>query len=356
MNSKANGSASFHVIYGAGGTKALVSGVGAVLAFWVAELYEWASYGGASGGTIPAILMASGRPPRDFLADVIEPEFDRVITARSGLIGQLLAIFRKYYYERNRPRYGVWGTAGFRKFVDDKVPEWPRRFWAVAACDHGQVLFTDHGTFKYPWAAPDLLSDEGRKVADQPPKPGIALCASCAMPGILDSTEYNGEHLFDGALAGDGDTPIGVIPRHFGGSRADVIAIDVGDDSAKQNWFVRALFHLGCGGYCGEIAGRHARQGDAGILIDVPVEHFHALQFSIPRGAKWRAIISGFCATAKALERTDLVDDETRKKLADMSADLRALEAVKMSDREFACKVEHYLAGHGLYVPSSCGR
>lgn len=355
MTEKTSATASWHVVFGAGGTKAILGGIGAALMFWVAGLTDWGSIGGASGGAIPALLMASRKPPAEFLADVIETEFDTVITPRTGWLGRLLAIMRKYHYEKTRPAKGAWGTTGFLRFVDSKVPKWPRNFWLPAACAHGQVLFTSDGVFKYRWAGKDLLADRGTKIALSPPSPGTAIGASCAMPGILDAVAYDEEYLFDGALAGDGDTPIGVVPRHFGAPRDKVLAVDFGDDAMKQNWLVRTLFHLGCGGYCGSIANRHANQGESGILVYIPIEHFHALQFELSRGAKWKAVIAGFAACVNALAATDLLDEEAKGKVAKFADDLRAIEAANMNDGQLACKVEHYLAEHGLYVPSSCG-
>lgn len=52
-----------HLVIEQGGTRALVTGMGATLALRAAGLKSWSTIGGISGGSIPAILMASKLNP-----------------------------------------------------------------------------------------------------------------------------------------------------------------------------------------------------------------------------------------------------------------------------------------------------
>lgn len=349
-------SSTLHVVFGSGGTKAILAGTGAALAFRVAGMTDWQSVGGASGGSIPAALLASNQEPAVFLRHVVDTQFDRLVVPRRNFLGRWLAIIRKYHFEMTRPAEGAYGTELFGKFVDEVLPQWPEKFWTVASCGHGQVLFGKGGVYKYEKLASGAMAPAGRLLVDRPPALGMAICATCAMPGIIDAVEFRGEHLFDGALSGDGECPVGVIPRHFQTETRQVIAVDVGEEQLKNAWWLRALFHIGCGGKCEtSLNGRHLEDGDALLVIRPQATGFHALQFDLERHTKWRAVIAGFKAAAKALSATHLCSDAARVRLADLAARLDAIETAHAKDDEgLTCAVESYLTEQGLFSRPAC--
>jgi hypothetical protein len=345
--------ADMHVVFGSGGSKAILLGTGAVLGFHVLDLKKFKTYGCASGGFVPASLMAAQQEPAQFLAHVIERDFDSMLTPRVGWLMRLISVFRKYHYEKTRPVWGVYATDKFQKYVDGAVPVWPEGFWTVAACIHGQVLFTKNGVFKYP-ATRNGVSDVGKLIAAAPPSTGTAAGATCAIPGLMDALPFAGEYLVDGALAGDGDTPTGVVPRHFKDPRYKIIAIDVGDEEMKQAWWVRLLFNLGCGGYCRiPIEGRRADDSHAHAVIRPIQRDFHSLEFSLERDIKWKAVISGYTHTVEMMAKLGLAPEDTREKALAIMADLNRMVNDK-SIEHLSCEVEHYLTEKGLYVATAC--
>ncbi len=340
-----------HLVIGAGGTKAVLAGSGAAVAFHVAGLTDFQSVGAASGGTIPAAVFASGSPPHEFLPHVVETDISAMLIPRKGLVGRMIAMLRKYHYERNRPRKGAFASRKVRRFVNALVPIWPERFWAVASCDHGQVLFTARGVFKY-----SGFPRQQSKLSDRPPSVGMAVSASVAMPGIIDSAKFAGELLYDGALSGDGEVPIDVVTRHFQQEDALIIAIDLGEDPIKRAPWLRALWTLFCGGRCeAGIDAVHPEERDGLILIKPEIEGFHALQFSLNRDQKWHAVISGFTAAAKKLCDNNLVDIEAQIRLQSLSAKLNELDRTRRRYRkgEFSRAVELVLREQGLFPRGS---
>lgn len=297
--------AKFHVVFGSGGTKAILAGVGASLAFHVAGL-SFKTIGGASGGSVPAALLANGTPMREVIRIIIDTDLNELLTARTGLLCRIWALLNKYRYEIRRPVKGIYSVRKLARFVDEKVPSWPQRFWCVAACVHGQMLFTDHGAFKYEPGNPLRK----RMLSDKPHTPGAAIAASIAMPGIIDAGEYEGEHLYDGALSGDGQCPVSPAVRHFGARPEEIIAIDVGEDDAKQSAVLRFLWHLACGGDCGDIFGTHPDEAEGYIVVMPKITGFHALDFDIGANEKWRGVIGGFITTVDRLEKAGVLRQE----------------------------------------------
>ncbi len=116
-----------HLVFGSGGTKAILAGAGAVLAIHTTGLKSWRSIGGASGGSIIAALFARDVSVKQVLHLACETDFSKLVTARTGLVGRLWAFLRKYRYEKVRPVKGVFSHESLRQLVDRYVPAWPER-------------------------------------------------------------------------------------------------------------------------------------------------------------------------------------------------------------------------------------
>ncbi|HMP52714.1 MAG TPA: hypothetical protein PKD05_14265, partial [Candidatus Melainabacteria bacterium] len=50
----------FHLVLGAGGSKAILASTGAIAAFELCGWNDWETIGGVSGGSVPAALYAHG--------------------------------------------------------------------------------------------------------------------------------------------------------------------------------------------------------------------------------------------------------------------------------------------------------
>lgn len=337
-------SADLHVIFGSGGTKAILGGTGALLALELAGLKDFRSIGCASGGSIPASLLAAGVPVDKALRVIVDTDFQGLLHPRVGFLGRLLALLRKPHYESVRPARGAYGTQKMAAFVNALVPKWPDALWTVASCDHGQVLFSKDGVSK--WGP----LHQGHLLSDKPADVGLAVCATCAIPGILDAAEFQGEHLFDGALSGDGVCPVDVAIRHFGASRHNCIAVDVGEEPITKARWLRLLWNIFCGGKCVVVDTPHPTEEGGLILVKPEITGFHGLKFELSRDLKWRAMLTGFHACAKKLLESGLVTSENECRLRHFMDHIDNLMEACFRPGELSRRIEAFLGACGLFA------
>jgi predicted acylesterase/phospholipase RssA len=333
-----------HVVFGSGGTKTLLAGTGAILAFHVGELDQFATIGAASGGTFVASMLARRLPPKQFLPEIIDTDFGKLVTPRRGFLSRLLALLNKFRHERTRPRRGVYSVTKLRRKLNQMVPRWPDKLWMVASGDNNsQILFTWKGVFRNAQQQPSQL------ICAKPPAVGLAVAASCGIPGILDSTRYRGELLFDGALSGDGDVPVDVVTKHFAPHEDTLtMAMDVGEDPAKKNRWLRLLWHVFSGSWSRPpIDGIHPEPRSGLILVTPEITGFHPLQFKLTRQTKWRALASGFIATAVAMCSYNLVDATAQAKLRRFIAEFELLAATGAQEN-YCRNIEQFLRNENL--------
>ena len=72
-----------HLVIGAGGTRAFLTGMGAVTALRLSGLQNWATIGGVSGGSIPALFMAAGLSPIDLIDRLLDIDFRNLLRSSS---------------------------------------------------------------------------------------------------------------------------------------------------------------------------------------------------------------------------------------------------------------------------------
>lgn len=313
-----------NVIFGSGGSIATLAGVGAVVALRKSGL-NILTIGGISGGTIPAFLMASNRDAISVVTEVLDTDFISMVKPKVGPLRRLWALAMKFRHELKRTRDGVYTGDPMREHLDKLAPAWLPKLWIVACCDHGQVLFTDHGVFKYRGNGRKKLLDAN------PASVGTAVVASCAIPGLIDLVHYRGEYLFDGALGFDGACPVQPVTRHFNHPQDTIVAIDVGEDSIKEARWFKLWWHVACGrgDVCGPMAGEHPDESEGRIVITPRVNGFHGLKFSLSRAEKWQAIIAGFNACVDRLEKAGLLSPEANGDLFALRRKLARVDSLK---------------------------
>lgn len=215
-----------HLVCGAGGTRAIIGCAGAVFGMHAMGMNSWASIGGISGGSVPTLLFAAGIHPRALLRRALTTDFSQLVVKRR----HLLHVLRKYMGQAKHerlPRSAVHCSKEMAKFIEELVPVWPEKFWTMAVADvpgkgRCQVLFTKRGVFLYDKQGNcEQLSTRAAPV-------GLAIAASCAIPGVIDHVEYLGLHLYDGMMSRDGRTPARLVKLHYGAKYEDIVAVDVG--------------------------------------------------------------------------------------------------------------------------------
>ena len=234
--------AGLHVVFGSGGSRAILGGAGAILAFHVAGLNDWQTVGGISGGSIPAALLADSRHPREVLRLTTETEFSSLLSPYTTWLRRMIAFMFKYRHERNLPRRGVFSGEPLRMFIDKQLPHWPDKFWTFAVSRTRKVLFTADGVITYDGARKDAV------LATSAAAVGTAVYATCAVPGIIDAVPFGDQYLWDGAMGDDGACPVDMAKRHFGAPPGTIIAFDVGEEEIKKSRLLRFIWNLACGG------------------------------------------------------------------------------------------------------------
>ena len=153
-----------HLVIGAGGSRAFLTGIGAIVALKLGGLKEWSSIGGVSGGSIPALFMAHGLGLQELVEGLISLDFRNLM--RSCPSGKDAMQEHALDAEGNAPApnfvarllaRGALHTDMLGQAVESVVPEWPDNFWTMAMSQRSHVVFTKVGVFEYGFAAIDSL-------------------------------------------------------------------------------------------------------------------------------------------------------------------------------------------------------
>ena len=333
----------YHAVFGSGGSKAILGGAGAIAAFEIAGMREWLSIGSCSGGSLPGVFLASGKPAAQVLGDVVNTDFESLLRPKAGLVFRVLALLMKYRNELRRPQRGVYSAAPLGAFVRSQVGEWPERFWTVSSGKRGAYVFAknqrffEKGDVKVDSALPALPLAE-------------AVMASCAVPGIIDGVRYARDLLHDGALTHYGECPAAVPVRYFGARPEQVIAFDIEPEPLKQRSWLRLAWQAACMGQCAPFDAVHLPSDGGYIVIRPNITGFHGLQFSLDRATKWNAICTGFEATAATLLAHGLVHNSGRRAALRRISHRICKIRSGSSTCSFSAEIEALMAEHELFA------
>lgn len=344
-----------HLVLSAGGSRAILGGAGAVLAIdqaigsiddvqLRARNSDWLSIGGVSGGSIPAIMYADGYSAREALKMAIEIDFSSMLT-RHGSIPQILfAYLMQGRFERTRPRHGVLSSEKLGDWIDERITAWPPNFWTMAVVGQDQILFDQNGVRQ--------ISPDGqiKILSDKPAPVGLAIRASCAVPGIISAVPYKGRFLFDGALTPDGSCPVNIPLRYYGATHPSTIACEVGNDSRSASHMLN-LWKLFCGQNCVPAWETEDLTSEHGMIVIEPnMMHFKSLQFTLTRDQKWMAVMTSYMASVEALKGAGLISAEKLPLMEEICATYRDIEKLgKTSDGLLSLLTEDLLTRHGLF-------
>lgn len=303
-----------HMVCGSGGSRAILASAGFIYALHKSGLNKFQTVGGVSGGSIPSLMYAAGIAPGKVVQLAIDIDFSSMLTRRTNIFQIFLAFLLKERLAQTRPRKAVLGSEKLETFVDQLVPEWPESYWTMAVAGKTQVVFTSKGVFQY------LHDGSMRQISDKPGPLGLAVCASCAVPGIIEPKLFQDIYLFDGALSWDGQCPIGVSVRDMHAQPPQVLACDVGDrDAGGMSEFINNFWRFFCGRNCVWPLDERdpaiwAAQGS--LVVYPEVNKFASLQFTLSADQKWDAVMSGFAETARSLWKEQVISKEKFVELA----------------------------------------
>lgn len=337
-----------NLVFGSGGSKAILAGVGAILAIKDADL-NIATIGGVSGGSIPAYLFASGMDIRPMVHEVLTVDFMSLVQPKTNVFYRLWAILNRQHHEKQRTRDGVYTWHNMKAHFDMlSQNQWPERLYLIACCNHGQIIFDGQAVTKYrDGGGKEVLNVGSASV-------GLAMSASCAVPGIIDLVPYNGEWLFDGALGTDGVCPVAPVTRHFGQPQSSVVAFDVGEDPIKNARWFKLWWQISCGrgdDTCGTFYGAHPDETNGRIVITPPpIRGYHGLKLNLNRNQKWMAIITGFMATVERLAKAGLINKREQQKLFTLFDGCKDLLDSRLSGLKFTRAAEKIFFDEPLLI------
>lgn len=306
-----------HLLCGSGGSRAILGSAGAIFALSKAEINDWRSMGGVSGGSIPSLFYAAGMDPGEIVRLAVDIDFSSLLSRRTNIVLTFLAFLLKDRLAQTRPRKAVLGSERLGEFIDTRVSVWPDNYWTMAVAGKTQVVFTKRGVFQY------LHDGTVRQVSNEPAPLGLAVRASCAVPGIIEPAQYRGVYLFDGALSWDGQCPIGVVVNHFGATPGDVLACDVGE-RVTSFWgnFVNNFWRVFCGYHCvwpKDEKDPALWQAEGSLVMRPMVTQFQSLQFSLTPEQKWSAVRAGYTAAVSELWKAGIIGNDKLAALAELS-------------------------------------
>lgn len=342
---KDSGGSVAHYVISAGGSRAILAGCGSIFASHLAGI-EWQTIGGVSGGSIPAILLASGMKPAQLLQFALQVDFREKCVTTAGTFETMLAILLKEYHEhpKNRTGYGVMETDKLGEFIDSLVPVWPDKFWTMAVDGDDQIVFKKDGIFRY--------DPQGNctKLADDPGSTGFAIRATCTIPGITKAPKFRGHYVYDGAFSKDGLCPVRVPIRHFGFAPTSIVGLCVGEDLMEG---VAGMLRRFWKWVWGVQADTSWGPGTEGVIdIHPHINHIHALRFELSADEKWLAVLEGFSTTVHAYAAAGVLKGEKLHKALALMSSLPDLKNAVLADigqpQKLAEHAERSFSEHGL--------
>jgi len=311
----ANGRANdgWHLVLGSGGSKAALTGAGVVLAARAAKL-KIDTYGGVSGGAIPAALGATDMASHELLRVAKETDVASLLTQRP-LFQQVVREHKKLDLLKD----GIYDTEPLGNMVQGHMPKgaWPDKLWTMAVGgEHSEVVFTKKGVTEY-------SSDGQHILSHKPPSVGDAVRATSAIPGVLASMEVFGRRMYDGALGKFGKCPSDMVAKHFGFAPERVIAsLPVGAMTTTN----KRLYEL-----AKRLSGNAESSGEqlvehAGIVVRPEVNSFHSLRFSLRPAQREEAILQGYRAALEAFARNSLIRGDALNRARVAGQSMSALE------------------------------
>jgi predicted acylesterase/phospholipase RssA len=285
-----------HLVIGGGGPRAIVTGVGSILALRRLGLNKFSTIGGISGGSLPALFAADGTHLGRLIERIVALDFSSLLK-RSERGFDPLRSFALPDEGESVPRHGlllrllhkgVLHTDRLGELIDDLAMVWPDQFWTLAMSERSHVLFTKVGVYEYGFdGSVNMLSDT-------PPPLSLAIRATCAIPGILEAVEYHGRYLFDGSLSAFGACPVTWVRRHFLGEGHTVIRCFASGKKREHNGlFWRVSRRLIC--HDAAATGADANS-PAEINIEPCVPEIDPFRFRLSLEQKQLGILAGFKA------------------------------------------------------------
>ena len=313
-------SSGYELFVGAGGTTAVLAGVGTLLAAQLAGITKWRRLFGVSGGSIPTALTACGYSPVELLHLALDLDYGKFVDLKRGVLGAPLC--SPFKVRRPLPGHPEWAechwwgllsTGPLGQFLEESAAKkgmagkWPENFATMATTRYGDPVYFHPGGV-------DVLQSDGHriKLTNKPEQMSVAVRASSTVGGIMVPLAYRGYVLFDGCLSRDAFCPAGVPIRHYGSDPRKIVAVRVNEIHSatmtgrihrliRRAWQVPADFYWG--------------PETAGVIEVHPViQHVATIQFEQTRDEKWYAILLSLQQSMSVLAGAGILTGENLRR------------------------------------------
>ncbi len=336
-----------HLVFGSGGSRAILAGIGFYLLIRQVGLTNLKSIGGVSGGSIVAALLSLNLAPSRLVKEAMEVDFSKLLTRH----GSTMAIFRAYLIAATdapvasrRPRKGVFSAKKIGQYIKSFSESWPSGYWTMAVESSRSIIFTEDAVIEL------KNNGETSKISPTAVDLSDAICGSCAIPGVLDAAVIQLEQrelvLFDGGLGVEGRCPASIPGVIYGADRGIVIALNVGDDTGptlnrlRQAW--RRIYRVR------KVTPTGPRE-DGVILVEAPVTHIRSLQFDLNCNQKWQAIMIGYESAFHALLEAGFISQSDASVVRAVLSEFRAIQSESRRGQEDSSqRMEKLLSDYGV--------
>lgn len=334
-----------HIVFGSGGSRAILAGVGFYLLLRQSGIRSWKSIGGVSGGSIIAALIASGITPSKLVSEALKLNFSSLVTKHGSRFSILRAFLAGPSGLSKRPRKGVFSARKIGEYIKSFHHDtWPESYWTMAVDGSHRIIFTENGVLEM------KVSGKTQTIHSAPVDISDAICGSCAIPGFLDAAVVNLNDrelvLFDGGLGSEGRCPTSPPAIIHGADRGIVIALSVGDDTGptlarlRQAW--RRIYRVS------RIASVNRQTSDV-VLVDAHVTHIYSLQFDLTDKQKWQAIMIGYESAFHALSQAGLVTPVAQSSIEKVLHEFKQIEMTSTKPEDFAKRLEQLFFSCGVF-------
>ncbi|MBK9280741.1 MAG: patatin-like phospholipase family protein [Candidatus Obscuribacter sp.] len=297
------------VLIGTGGSRSILFGTGVLLALAQSRFGRFRSIGGVSGGSMPASMIASRPDVTWLLNTVLDTDFNKMVKRRVSLVKFLYTVLRDPQPIDPPPLQGALDAADMGQYFNDLIPDWPPHFWTMALSGQKKVIFTRDGI---------LMDREGgglELASAAPVGVGTAVCATCAVPMLLDpvpwKTDNGDDHLLiDGGFGPEGRCPVSVPEALHALKGSYLIVVNVGPDKSSLHLLIDRVFGIVCDDRHSlredvEVAEDHSR-----IVVTPASPLYGSFKFKMTRREKWQMIMSGYMAAVTAFARHGLLSGD----------------------------------------------
>lgn len=117
-------------------------------------------------------------------------------------------------------------------------------------------------------------------------------------------------NLCDGGVSWEGFRPTSVAEEFFSAKPGQIIVCDVGPEPDYYSRLMNSAWRIVCGGRCVPPRGKSPEAENEMLVVSPVVTSVASFDFAAHSDKKWQAIMEGFAATTRALNKAYRLTEE----------------------------------------------